>query len=281
MVQRMAITNLQTLYDKHEPFRDAAVEYAQAFIGSTSPKFAREWLESGNGTADGARTAENSVREVAAMPDAEAGEGKIDFDIKRYADAFNRTDRHGTTRGYEELHDCMWRLYMRGHEDAVQAAVGTRRAAGGEPAQNPDELDSREKLEAEIHRHFSDDYTDFFDATDMYKLTLGWLDRQAAITEQECIDTRINFAERVRFGNKIAELKEDRRKQAETISRLSSENDDYREEVDRLKRENLNLAHDLGECMADRERYRELFGKALDFADEIITLGLDIDEGLA
>ena len=32
---------------------------------------------------------------------------------------------------------------------------------------------------------------------------------------------------------------------------------------------------------AERERYRALFGKALDFADEIISLGIEIDEGIA
>lgn len=41
------------------------------------------------------------------------------------------------------------------------------------------------------------------------------------------------------------------------------------EEIARLRVESMNLAHDLGECMADRDRYRALCGQMLDAAHEI------------
>ena len=41
------------------------------------------------------------------------------------------------------------------------------------------------------------------------------------------------------------------------------------------------LRADLYESRAEVERYRELFGRALDCADEIVQLGLDIDGGAA
>lgn len=42
--------------------------------------------------------------------------------------------------------------------------------------------------------------------------------------------------------------------------------------LDRLQRENMQLAHDLGECMAERDRYREKLGRAVDSAWEIVQL---------
>ena len=42
-----------------------------------------------------------------------------------------------------------------------------------------------------------------------------------------------------------------------------------------------NLIGLVDKLTAERERYRSLFGKALDFADEIIALGMEIDEGMA
>ena len=41
------------------------------------------------------------------------------------------------------------------------------------------------------------------------------------------------------------------------------------------------LCAEVNKLAAERERYRALFGKALDFADEIIALGMEIDEGMA
>ena len=46
----------------------------------------------------------------------------------------------------------------------------------------------------------------------------------------------------------------------------------------RLQRENMQLARDLGECMAARDGYREKLGRAVDSAWEIVQL---MDEGAA
>ena len=48
--------------------------------------------------------------------------------------------------------------------------------------------------------------------------------------------------------------------------------------LDRLQRENMQLARDLGECMAERDGYREKLGRAVDSAWEIVQL---MDEGAA
>jgi len=44
---------------------------------------------------------------------------------------------------------------------------------------------------------------------------------------------------------------------------------------------NFELFEQNKKLIEERERYRELFGKSLDFAGEIIDLGLELDEGLA
>ena len=53
---------------------------------------------------------------------------------------------------------------------------------------------------------------------------------------------------------------------------------ELQDEMDRLTRENIALARDLGECMAERDGYREKLGRAVDSAWEIVQL---MDEGLA
>ena len=71
--------------------------------------------------------------------------------------------------------------------------------------------DSREKLEAEIHYEYNGAIAH------EAKQIIGWLDRQAAITRQECLNTRVNFAERVGMGNKIDELTAERAEIAELV----------------------------------------------------------------
>jgi len=53
---------------------------------------------------------------------------------------------------------------------------------------------------------------------------------------------------------------------------------ELQDEVDRLTRENMQLARDLGECMAERDGYREKLGRAVDSAWEIVQL-MDGDDG--
>ena len=111
--------------------------------------------------------------------------------------------------------------------------------------------DSREKLEADIDREFKGNYKGT-NAERSYtrKLIIGWLNRQAAITKAEMEDVFLDRAEII-------------------ITRREIEKIDLQQQVDELTAENMNLAHDLGECMADRDRYRALCGQMLDAAHEI------------
>ena len=54
--------------------------------------------------------------------------------------------------------------------------------------------------------------------------------------------------------------------------------DELLRKVDKLERINGELCAEVNKLTAERERYRALLGKALDYADEIIMLG---DEGAA
>ena len=102
-----------------------------------------------------------------------------------------------------------------------------------------DGTDSREKL-LEDANAVAIDYWDrkrtWGDANDLKRDVTALLDRQAAITAEE---TRCKWV--VATADEIA----------------------------RLRDENMNLARDLGECMADRDRYRALCGQMLDAAHEI------------
>lgn len=62
---------------------------------------------------------------------------------------------------------------------------------------------------------------------------------------------------------------------AELKAWFESEHD---EDACRLQRENMQLARDLGACMAERDGFREKLGRAVDSAWEIAQL---MDEGAA
>ena len=94
----------------------------------------------------------------------------------------------------------------------------------------PENEDSRERLEAEIESYSAFNIMD----TITLDMVIGWLDRQAAITERECRKPNWSYCET-----------------CEALEKLTSE----------------------------RERYREKFGKCLDYADAIHAL-MD-DEGMA
>lgn len=94
----------------------------------------------------------------------------------------------------------------------------------------PENEDSRERLEAEIESYSAFDIMD----TITLDMVIGWLDRQAAITERECRKPNWSYCET-----------------CEALEKLT----------------------------AERERYREKFGKCIDYADAIHAL-MD-DEGLA
>ena len=119
--------------------------------------------------------------------------------------------------------------------------------------------DSREKLEADVHAlcvelqdHHGVDAVDVWcgsDEQNIFERILLMLDRQASITERE-----------------ILSHPDERDEQ---IAELQQQADDLRDEWHRVCAERANLARDLGECMADRDRYRALCGQMLDAAHEI------------
>ena len=95
--------------------------------------------------------------------------------------------------------------------------------------------DTREQLERSIDR-FLGSWTGWSVSIKVLReAIIGWLDRQAAITERECIDKRV--ADQI--GNMWKSQK---------IAELQAELDKTRNE---------------------REMYRECFGKSVDKADEI------------
>ena len=111
-----------------------------------------------------------------------------------------------------------------------------------------DGTDSREKLEADANAIAIDYWhrkRTWGDANDLKRDVTALLDRQAAITRAE-------------FDNPSWEY-------CETC-----------EEIARLRVENMNLAHDLGECMADRDELREKLSTAIAHARciaQLIELG--------
>ena len=161
------------------------------------------------------------------------------------------------------------------------------------------EQDSREKL-LEDANAVAIDYWDkkrtWGEANDLKREIIALLDRQAAIIEREhpgltvsedeslinwrgenyLLQSRALNAERERdeFSLKLKhemELNRDNRNalDLERIADLQQQADDLRGEWHRVCAERANLARDLGECMADRDRYRALCGQMLDAAHEI------------
>ena len=132
--------------------------------------------------------------------------------------------------------------------------------------------DSREKLEADVHAlcvelqdHHGVDAVDVWcgsDEQNIFERILLMLDRQASITERE-----------------ILSHPDERDEQ---IAELQQQVDDLRDEWHRVCAERANLARDLGECMADRDRYRALCGQMLDAAHEIRRIAdANMPEGAA
>ena len=135
-----------------------------------------------------------------------------------------------------------------------------------------EEQDTREKLEADVREWWNPSDNPNVDTNLEYAQALEWLDRQAAITTRECCETDELCCESCRAAQKrevielkrerdelrehvddlnganelldnlndelrakVDELKENRRKQADTIRTLSTENDRERDEQRRLK----------------------------------------------
>ena len=101
--------------------------------------------------------------------------------------------------------------------------------------------DSREKLEADVYNYIAISITPNKEDDGVlapYTTVLEWLDRQAAITEQQ---TERKW--RCYEGSVQAE-----------IDRLQRRNDELRTSYDKLKRERDNLADDLLTCNREREQ---------------------------
>lgn len=144
------------------------------------------------------------------------------------------------------------------------------------------EPDSREKLEFEIRQFIecngwfgypdeAEQYTDARKA--VYEMFIGWLDRQASITEREFMEIREDLtADNLWMHERIAELQQ-------RVDELTAERDELRAECEDLERANNRQArkiHNVCEAnsklTAERDRYREALGKAIDCADEIRRL---------
>lgn len=173
--------------------------------------------------------------------------------------------------------------------------------------------DSREKLEADVYR--AADEMDRFYCGEKFidtRKIIGWLDRQAAITQHEiterwaehlhpierkCGDLRRKVDELTAERDKLQELNEYHALQYELASedcdRLQAEVDTLKAERVKLRSQICKLEDDLVRTSDERdnwkancedwkkdcERYRSKFGKCLDYADAIHAL-MD-DEGMA
>lgn len=112
--------------------------------------------------------------------------------------------------------------------------------------------DSREQLEADVL-----DYQGAWPLTDStpidvtWGIVRGWLDRQEAITERECIGDA---------------------GKASLMGVVAHERECYDKRIAELTAERDALADDLLTCNREREEYRELLSKAVTQAAEIVNL---------
>ena len=143
-------------------------------------------------------------------------------------------------------------------------------------------MNEREKLEHEIH-DWLESWTAFSVPVKTIESAIhDWLDKQAEISEHEMIEYES------KMDALLCRLTNGKWSKTRTYDLGFMEsciNEEFEALFDDccndLQAKIDNLKHDLAECRADREKYRELFGKSLDHADAIIKLGADIDEGLA
>ena len=154
--------------------------------------------------------------------------------------------------------------------------------------------DSREKLEADVRKHYShttstsmyppsaNKQTDWLAPMPM-DIVFGWLDRQAEITFEEAeANCKECFTETYKRERKLGEAIDGL---TERVDELKAERNKLRSQICKLEDdlvgandERDNWKANCEDWKKDCERYRALFGKALDYADEIIMLG---DEGAA
>jgi hypothetical protein len=165
--------------------------------------------------------------------------------------------------------------------------------------------DTREMLEADVRKWFADEYyDDYYSEEDMNSVVSKWLDRQAAITQDETIhDYNIAARESGRIlRDEIAELKADNDCLRDRNEKLDYEVREWKGEAKtqrnnfeqatearkhwQRKYENLKatsysakspsdeseLARELGKALAERDMYREKLGRAVDAAHEVVRM---------
>lgn len=166
------------------------------------------------------------------------------------------------------------------HVDSLSESESGQRAQESAP-----ESDTREKLEADMREYFSH----WMGGTSRTQAAIiGWLDRQAAITEEK---TRYKWV--TASAEEIAAWRSKAEKMKEQVYELTAERDKLQElneyhalqyelaseDCDRLQAQVDKLTADLNKEIYERERYRSKFGKCIDYADAIHAL-MD-DEGMA
>ena len=105
-------------------------------------------------------------------------------------------------------------------------------------------------------------------------LTGQAVDKQADSTTQEVDSTTELLSDGTDSREKLIRMQVETiinlQKQVDELQRkleaVTQANDDYREEYHRLSQERMNLARDLGNCMAERDQLREKYSKAIDHA---------------
>ena len=168
----------------------------------------------------------------------------------------------------------------------------------------PENADSRDKLEADIRKYANPEGNTGTLGACWERKMLEFIDRQAAITEQE-VEHDLMKAGRMAVEverERIKKLTAERDKLKELNGYHAAQYELASEDCDRLQAqvdakdnciENImqtlhetqarasNLADDLLTANRQREQYRKLFGMALDWAHEITMLESSIDEGMA
>lgn len=154
------------------------------------------------------------------------------------------------------------------------------RALDGDTA--PDNEDSRERLEADV-RNFAEKSGWLYPMAGT-RIVLEWLDRQAAITAEETSNAWEEYRDAAQ--REIAELTAERDKLQAQLYELTADCDMLENERDNLeakcdgwKKHVMAIENAYSEALQWRERYREKFGKCIDYADAIHAL-MD-DEGMA
>ena len=138
----------------------------------------------------------------------------------------------------------------------------------------PQSEDSRERLEVEIKSYSAFDMMD----TITLDMVIGWLDLQAAITEEKTRYKRVTAS-----AEEIAVWRSKAEKLKEQVYELTAECDNLKDELNDERGEMNRQINIMREVIRDfrneRDHYRSKFGKCIDYADAIHAL-MD-DEGMA